>query len=106
MMDAVHHLMYFALNLMTSGRIDDVVDAEYINSLEWYHSLPEILAGEVDKDDGVAARGEGHLPRRSTIHKLLAAICDVSTRAARFPAAYSFIVDNIIDDGTRVICYG
>ena len=60
-MDAVHHLMYFALNLMTSGRIDDVVDAEYINSLEWYHSLPEILAGEVDKDDGVAARGEGHL---------------------------------------------
>ena len=59
--DAVNHLMCFALNLMTSGRIDDVVDAEYINSLEWYRTLPDILAGEVDKDDGVAARGEGHL---------------------------------------------
>ena len=27
-------------------------------------------------------------------------------RAARFPAAYSFIVDNIIDDETHVIVYG
>ena len=57
-MDAVHHLMCFALDLMTSGRIDDIVDAEYINSLEWYRTLPEILAGEADEDNGVEVRGE------------------------------------------------
>ena len=57
-MDAIHHLMCFALDLMTSGRIDDVVDAAYINSFEWYHSLPEILAGEADEDNGVEVRGD------------------------------------------------
>ena len=61
MIDAVHHLMCFALDLMTSGRIDDVVDAEYINSLEWFRTLPDILAGEADGDSGVAAGGEEDL---------------------------------------------
>ena len=53
--------MCFALDLMTSGRIDDVVDAEYINSLEWFRTLPDILAGEADGDSGVAAGGEEDL---------------------------------------------
>ena len=57
MLDAVHHLLCFALDLLT-GNIEDVVDAEYIYSLEWYYILPEILAGDADEDDKVQASGE------------------------------------------------
>ena len=59
-LDAVHQLVFSALDVLTSGRIDDIVDAEYINSLEWYRTLHEILSGESD-EDGIQARGEGHL---------------------------------------------
>ena len=59
-LDAVYHLMCFALDLLTLGGIEIVVDAEYINSSEWYHSLPKMLSSEAD-EDGVPARGEDHL---------------------------------------------
>jgi len=56
-LDAVHHLMLFALDLLTPGRIEVDVNAEYIHSLYWYDNLPDILAGEPG-DDGAAATGE------------------------------------------------
>jgi len=52
--------MCFALDRLTSGRIYGIRDAEYISSLEWYHTLPEISSGEAD-EDGIPASGEGHL---------------------------------------------
>ena len=44
-LDAVRHLMHFAFDLLKPGRIEEHVNAEYITSLEWYNTLPEILAG-------------------------------------------------------------
>lgn len=44
-LDGVHHLLSFALDLMTVGYIDQEVDSEYIQGLAWYHTLPGILAG-------------------------------------------------------------
>lgn len=42
-LDGVHHLMHFALDLLTVGKIDEVVDSAYINDLEWYHALSHVL---------------------------------------------------------------
>ena len=56
MSDAVHHLLSFSLDLL-AGEIETDVSAGYIHSLEWYGTMPEILAGEVE--DGVASGGEG-----------------------------------------------
>lgn len=42
--DAVHHILYFALDLLTAGRNDTQVDREYIHSLHWYRTLPKVLA--------------------------------------------------------------
>lgn len=56
---AVHHLMCFALDILTPGRIDEYVDVEYINSSGWFDTLPEILAGK--PGDGAAATGEEDL---------------------------------------------
>ena len=55
-LDAVRHLMCFALDLL-ERKIEDV-DAEYINSLAWYRALPEVLAGSAD-DEGEAKRHRG-----------------------------------------------
>lgn len=44
-LDGVRHLLSFALDLMTVGLIDQEVDSEYIQGLEWYHTLPGVLAG-------------------------------------------------------------
>ena len=49
-LDGVRHLLTFALDLLTVGLIDEQVDSEYIQGLEWYGTLPGILAGD---DDGV-----------------------------------------------------
>lgn len=38
--------MLFALDFLLPGRIDEDVDAEYINSLSKFDTLPEILAGQ------------------------------------------------------------
>lgn len=51
-------MMCFALDLMTAGKIEEDVDAEYIDSLGWYHTLPEVLAVEADEENGVANGGE------------------------------------------------
>lgn len=73
-LDAVHHLMHFALDLLTPRRIEEHVDAEYITSMEWYDTLPEILAGELG-DDGATATGEDdfeflpHDTLRGDVHK-------------------------------------
>ena len=50
-LDAVRHLLCFALDLMTPGKIDEKADAEYIHALEWYHTLPDVLAGGAEGDD-------------------------------------------------------
>lgn len=50
-LDAVRHLLCFALDLLTAGKIDEEVDAEYIHSLEWYNAMPGVLSGEADDDD-------------------------------------------------------
>ncbi|CAM9571173.1 unnamed protein product [Ascophyllum nodosum] len=50
-LDAVRHLLRLALDLMTAGRIDEDVDAEYIHALEWYHTLPNVLAGGAEGDN-------------------------------------------------------
>lgn len=42
--NAVHHLLYFALDLLTAGRIDTQVDREYIHGLDWYGRILNILA--------------------------------------------------------------
>lgn len=55
-LDAVRYLMCFALDLMTPGRLEEIVNAEYVDSLEWFHTLPEILAGEADGENGAPAR--------------------------------------------------
>lgn len=44
-LDGVRHLLSFALDLLTVGRIDEEVDADYIHNFEWYRTLPEILGG-------------------------------------------------------------
>lgn len=48
-LDAVRYLMCFALDLTTPRRLEEIVNAGYIRSLQWYHTLPEILAGEADE---------------------------------------------------------
>ncbi|CAM9827730.1 unnamed protein product [Ascophyllum nodosum] len=50
-LDAVRHLLCFALDLMTPGKIDKEVCAEYIHALEWYHTMPDVLAGGAKSDD-------------------------------------------------------
>lgn len=57
-LDGVRHMMSFALDLMTPGKIEEDVDAEYINGFEWYHTLPEVLAVEADAENGVPNGGE------------------------------------------------
>lgn len=42
--DAAHHLLHFALDLLTVGLIDTLVDRAYIHSFEWYSRLPMIVA--------------------------------------------------------------
>ena len=49
--DAVRHLLCFALDLMTVGKIDEKAGAEYIHALEWYHTLPDVLAGGAEGED-------------------------------------------------------
>lgn len=41
--DATHNLLHFALDLLTVGRIDTLVDRAYIHSFGWYGRLPMIL---------------------------------------------------------------
>lgn len=43
--DAMHRLLHFALDLLTAGRLDEIVDREYIYNLEWYEGLPSVLSG-------------------------------------------------------------
>lgn len=49
--DGVHHMLHFALDLLTIGKIDEVVDSEYINGLEWYRALSGVLEG--DENDSI-----------------------------------------------------
>lgn len=42
-MDGVHHMMHFALDLLTVGKIDEVVDSAYIDDLEWYNVLTGVF---------------------------------------------------------------
>lgn len=44
-LDAVHHLLHFALQLLTAGRLDEIVDSEYIDNLEWFDDLSRVLSG-------------------------------------------------------------
>lgn len=44
-LDGVCHLLTFALDLLTVGLIDEQVDSEYVQGLEWYRTLPGDLAG-------------------------------------------------------------
>lgn len=43
--DATCHLLRFVLDLLRVGIIEDKVDLDYINGLDWYHSLLEVLGG-------------------------------------------------------------
>lgn len=43
-LDAFHHLLRFAMELMTVGSLDDIVSGEYVSSLGWYQALPGMLA--------------------------------------------------------------
>lgn len=43
-LDAVHHLLTFALDLLTPGSLEDVADSAYVRNLDWYEELPSILA--------------------------------------------------------------
>lgn len=43
-LDGVRHLLRFALDLLTVGRLDERVDSEYVQDFGWYHTLPGILA--------------------------------------------------------------
>lgn len=49
-LDGVRHLLRFALDLMTVGFIDDEVNSEYIQELEWYDVLPGVL-GDNESDN-------------------------------------------------------
>ena len=44
-LDGVRHLLRFALDLLTVGRIDESVDADYIQHFEWYDTLSGVLEG-------------------------------------------------------------
>ena len=44
--DATCHLLRFVLDLLRVGIIEDKVDLEYINGLDWYHSLLDVLGGK------------------------------------------------------------
>lgn len=65
-LDGVRHMMSFALDLMTPGKIEEDVDAEYIDSFEWYHTLPEVLAVEADEENEVPNGGERKCSHMST----------------------------------------
>lgn len=42
--DAVRHLLQLALKLMTTGNLDEEVDSEYVQGLDWYNSSIAVLA--------------------------------------------------------------
>lgn len=44
--DAVRHLLELALKLMTTGSLDEEVDSEYVQGLDWYNSSIAVLAVE------------------------------------------------------------
>lgn len=44
--DATRHLLKFALDLLSAGTIDEVVDSKFVNSLDWYSSIPAALKGD------------------------------------------------------------
>lgn len=44
-LNAVHHLLQFAADVLTMGNIELVVRGEYIRNLHWYHELDHMLAG-------------------------------------------------------------
>ena len=44
--DATCHLLHFVLDLLSVGIIEEKVDLEYINGLDWYHSLLGVLGGK------------------------------------------------------------
>lgn len=43
MFDAIRHLLVFALKLMTTGILDEEVDGEYVQGLDWYDALIAVL---------------------------------------------------------------
>lgn len=45
-LDAVHHLLDFALQLLTAGRLDEIVDRDYMDNLEWFEELSDVLSGD------------------------------------------------------------
>lgn len=45
-LDAVRHLLELALKLMTTGSLDEEVDSEYVQGLDWYNSSIAVLAVE------------------------------------------------------------
>lgn len=47
-LDGVRHLLRFALDLLTVGRIDEIVDPEYVQDLDWYDTLPGIVGANED----------------------------------------------------------
>lgn len=57
-LDAVRYLMCFALDLVTPRRLEETVNAEYITSLQWYHTLSAILcnAGEAHGENRASPR--------------------------------------------------
>ena len=42
--EAIRHMLEFALELLDAGNLDDVVNSEYVQSLPWYKSLPTVLS--------------------------------------------------------------
>lgn len=47
--DAIRHMLEFALELLGTGHLNGVVDSEYVQSLHWYKSLPAVLAGNTPR---------------------------------------------------------
>lgn len=42
--ETIRHMLGFALQLLETGSLSDVVDSEYVQGLDWYKSLPAVLA--------------------------------------------------------------
>lgn len=47
--EAIRHMLEFALELLGTGHLSGVVDSEYVQSLHWYKSLPAVLAGNAPR---------------------------------------------------------
>ena len=47
--EAIRHMLEFALELLGTGNLSGVVDSEYVQGLHWYKSLPAVLAGNAPR---------------------------------------------------------